>query len=108
MTSKGGFSMPEPNQNDNKNQPGGPKKKNAITVASLLLWIIALTFLLYNFTSSRQQANAVKLEYGIPPDGRRRQDLPGGHDLRQVSHLSQTGRRGKSGHPGHLGGYPSL
>ncbi len=57
--------MPDPNQNDNKNQPGGPKKKNAITVASLLLWIIALTFLLYNFTSSRQQANAVKLEYGV-------------------------------------------
>ena len=57
--------MPDLNHNDNKNQPGGPKKKNAITVASLLLWITALTFLLYNFTANRQQANAVKLEYGV-------------------------------------------
>ena len=57
--------MPDPNQNNNDNQPGGPKKKNVITVATLLLWIAALTLLLYNFTSNRQQANAVKLEYGV-------------------------------------------
>ena len=57
--------MPDRNHNDNKNQSGGPKKKNAITLASLLLWITALTFLFYNFTSNRQQANAEKLEYGV-------------------------------------------
>ena len=39
--------MPDRNHNDNKNQSGGPKKKNAITLASLLLWITALTFLFY-------------------------------------------------------------
>ena len=57
--------MPDPNRNDNQNQPGGPKKKNAVTLASLLLWVTALTFLLYNFTANRQQADAVKLEYGV-------------------------------------------
>ncbi len=57
--------MPNLNHNDDKNQSGGPKKKNAATLVTLLLWIIALTLLLYHFTSNRQQADAVKLEYGV-------------------------------------------
>jgi len=60
---KGGYGMPDRNQNQNG---GGPKKnpRNVMALASIVLWALIITLVLNMLTTRARQGNTLEITYG--------------------------------------------